>query len=48
MVATVHSLHDYQADQIHFNARFVDVVLPGPNGERMIDLRRFHDVLPMP
>ena len=46
MVATVHSLHDYQADRIRFNGRFADVVVPGPNGERMIDLRRFHDIEP--
>lgn len=47
MVATVHSLHDYPAGQIRFDARFADVVLTGPNGERMIDLRRFHDLEPL-
>lgn len=42
---TVHARHAYSAADIRWGARFVDVILAGPTGERILDLRRFHDVI---
>jgi hypothetical protein len=40
----VHALHDYAADQIAFEHRFADIISTGKDGERVIDLTRFHDI----
>ena len=47
MAAAVHSYHDYLAEDLIFNSRFVDVMLRGENDERIIDMTRFHDIEPM-
>lgn len=47
MAAAVHAYHDYLAEDLVFDSRFVDVMLRGENEERIIDLTRFHDVEPL-
>ena len=44
---TVHARHTYVPAEIVWNARFVDVVVRGPDGEVHIDYSRFHDVVPV-
>jgi inward rectifier potassium channel len=46
LAATVHARHTYLARDLRFGRRFVDVVIRGPGGERMIDYRRFHETEP--
>lgn len=43
---TVHARHAYRAEEILFGHRFVDVIDMLPDGSRLIDYRRFHDVEP--
>jgi inward rectifier potassium channel len=42
----VHARHVYAADEILAGRRFVDVIERLPDGSRLIDFRRFHDVVP--
>lgn len=42
----VHARHVYAADEILFGQRFVDVIEVLPDGGRLIDYRRFHEVTP--
>jgi inward rectifier potassium channel len=42
----VHARHVYAAEEILFGRRFVDVIERLPDGSRLIDYRRFHDVMP--
>jgi inward rectifier potassium channel len=42
----VHARHVYAAEEILFGRRFVDVIERLPDGSRLIDYRRFHDVVP--
>jgi inward rectifier potassium channel len=42
----VHARHVYAADELLFGQRFVDVIEVLPDGSRLIDYRRFHDVVP--
>jgi inward rectifier potassium channel len=39
----IYSRHAYMAEEIHWHRRFVDVVSVTPDGQRMVDLVRFHD-----
>ncbi len=41
----MHARHVYRADRIRWNARFKNIVRALPNGERVLDYRRFHDVV---
>ncbi len=43
----VHARHDYTADEILWNNRFVDIIHRTPEGHRYIDYNHFHDVLPL-
>jgi inward rectifier potassium channel len=43
----VHARHDYTADEILWNNRFVDIIHHTPEGHRYIDYNHFHDVLPL-
>ena len=43
---TVHARHAYAAADLRFGHRFVDVIEVLPDGSRLIDYRRFHDVVP--
>jgi inward rectifier potassium channel len=46
IAAEVHALHEYSADDLYFDHRFVDVIANTANGGRIIDLSLFHDVVP--
>jgi inward rectifier potassium channel len=39
----IYARQSYQAEEIHWNHRFVDVISLLPSGHRMVDLHRFHD-----
>jgi inward rectifier potassium channel len=41
---TVHSRHSYVADELMWNARFVDILSMQQDGKRIVDYRRFHEV----
>jgi inward rectifier potassium channel len=43
---TVHARHSYIADDLRWNARFVDILSVGSDGRRVIDYSRFHEVQP--
>jgi inward rectifier potassium channel len=45
---TVHARHGYAAEAIRWNARLVDILHAEPDGTRVLDYRRFHDVEPLP
>lgn len=47
IAAEVHALHEYTAADIYFDHRFVDVVADSEDGTRIIDLTRFHEVVPV-
>jgi inward rectifier potassium channel len=44
---TVHARHYYLTDEILWNMRFVDIFSRKPDGRRVIDYGRFHDVIPL-
>jgi inward rectifier potassium channel len=44
---TVHARHYYITDEILWNMRFVDIFSKKPDGRRVLDLNRFHDVTPL-
>jgi hypothetical protein len=35
-------VHNYEASDVAFDVRFVDVLRLSPEGERIVDLTRFH------
>jgi inward rectifier potassium channel len=39
---TISARHTYATHEILFDRRFVDIVVPQPNGDRFIDYRHFH------
>ncbi len=41
---TIHSRYAYDLNDIIWNARFLDVFIEAPNGDRFLDLRRFHEI----
>jgi inward rectifier potassium channel len=41
---TIHARHIYEARDIAFDARFVDVLSDGPDGRLLIDYTKFHSV----
>jgi len=44
---TIHARHSFVASEIVWNMRFVDIVLRKPDGGRVVDYTRFHDVKPV-
>jgi inward rectifier potassium channel len=42
---TIHTRHSYLAEEIVWNQRFVDILVTMPDGKRLIDYTRFHDVV---
>ncbi len=46
IAASVYALHEYSAEQIFFDHQFVDIISDGEEGTRIIDLTRFHDIVP--
>ncbi|HEY6106933.1 MAG TPA: ion channel [Anaeromyxobacteraceae bacterium] len=46
LAQTVHARHAYGPEQVVWGVRFRDILVRLPNGIRVIDYRRFHDVAP--
>jgi len=46
MAASVYAGRDYFAGDLVFDQRFVDIMHMTPEGERVVDLTRFHDIEP--
>lgn len=44
---TIHARHSYTVSELHWDVRFVDIFSTRANGERFIDLLRFHDITPL-
>jgi inward rectifier potassium channel len=44
---TVHARHSWTHDQFKFDHRFADVIHDQPDGTRVLDLTKFHDVVPL-
>ncbi|MBI3524369.1 MAG: ATP-sensitive inward rectifier potassium channel 10 [Betaproteobacteria bacterium] len=44
MSTPVHASSNYEAEDLVFDARFVDILSMTPEGERLVDLTRFHDI----
>jgi inward rectifier potassium channel len=44
---TISARHTYASQELLFDQRFVDIVVPQPNGDRHIDYRHFHSTLPV-
>src|SRR6185312_10959368 len=44
---TIHARYNYKLDDLVMNARFADVMSEDPDGTRVIDFSRFHDVVPL-
>jgi inward rectifier potassium channel len=44
---TIHSRHSWSIDEVVWDARFVDIMGPLPDGRQAVDYRRFHDVVPL-
>jgi inward rectifier potassium channel len=47
LAQTIHSRYRYHLDDIVHNARFADIVSLEPDGRRIIDFDKFHDLLPL-
>ena len=45
---TVHGKHRYFAKDLLWGYRLADVLSETPDGHMLLDLRRFHDVEPLP
>ncbi len=45
---TIHSRHSYSVDEILWGRRFVDIMVPLPDGRNGIDYTRFHETRPAP
>ena len=44
---TIHARHSFVAAEIMWNMRFVDIIDRQPDGARVVDYTRFHDVKPV-
>ena len=44
---TIHARYSYVTDEIVWDARFADIMSVLPDGRRLVDYTRFHDVVPM-
>jgi inward rectifier potassium channel len=45
MGQTIHARYTYSLDDCVVNARFADVIAPQPDGSRIVDYSRFHEVI---
>ena len=43
----VHARYTWSSDQVHYDHRFVDILVWLPDGRRAVDYARFHDVEPV-
>jgi inward rectifier potassium channel len=48
VAASVYAGNSYEAQDLAFDSRFVDILSMTPDGDRMVDLTRFHDIEQMP
>jgi inward rectifier potassium channel len=46
MAAAVHAGSDYEAGDLVFGGHFVDILRMTPEGDRVVDLTRFHEIEP--
>jgi inward rectifier potassium channel len=44
VAASVYAVYSYEAQDLVFDGRFVDVLRQMPDGSRVVDLTRFHDI----
>jgi inward rectifier potassium channel len=44
---TVHARRYYLTDEILWNMRFVDILVKKPDGRRLLDFTRFHEIEPL-
>ena len=44
----VHARHVWHAGEVAFDTRLADVITETPEGDMLLDLRRFHDLVPAP
>jgi inward rectifier potassium channel len=44
---TVHARHSFNASQLLWNMHFVDIISVTPQGQRVMDYTRFHEVVPL-
>ena len=44
---TIHARHSFVASEIIWNMRFIDIISRSPDGKRIVDYTRFHDVKPI-
>jgi inward rectifier potassium channel len=44
---TIHARHSFVASEILWNLRFVDIISRTPEGKRVVDYTRFHEVKPL-
>jgi inward rectifier potassium channel len=44
MAASVYAGSEYEADDLVFDGHFVDILSVTPDGQRVVDLTRFHDI----
>jgi len=44
----IHARHSYIAEEIRWNARFVDILRVLPDGTRQVDYTKFNDIEPLP
>lgn len=47
MAASVHASRDYETEDLKFDCRFADILQVTPDGERVVDLTRFHGTEPV-
>jgi inward rectifier potassium channel len=47
LAQTIHARHGYAAEALAWDARLADILSTAPDGTRVIDYRRFHDVEPL-
>jgi hypothetical protein len=45
---TIHASHRYYANQILFDSKHADILVETDDGNLLLDLRKFHDVVPNP
>ncbi len=47
LAQTIHARHTFQAEDIHWDHRFADILLTNAQGRRIIDFNLFHSVHPL-
>ncbi len=47
LAQTIHARHTFDAENIHWNHRFADILLTGDHGRRIIDFNQFHIIHPI-